>query len=99
MGSVTITREKAAWRDRARAYVVKINGVAAGSLKPGEMAVIPLEPGLHRVRVDLDWCSSPELSLSGAEEHALRCKAGGSALRAAFDTIFRPNKYISLEQD
>jgi hypothetical protein len=97
MGYVTITREKAPWRDRLRAYEVLLDDRKVGSLRSGETLNLRLEPGVHRLKLKLDWCSSPEFELDGSTEHLLHCKAGGSALMALIDIIFRPNKYISLE--
>lgn len=97
MGFVTITREKAPWRDRLRAYEVLLDGKSVGSLRAGGTLDLPLQPGVHRLQLKLDWCSSPEFELDGSTEHLLHCKPGGSALMALIDIIFRPNRYISLE--
>jgi hypothetical protein len=97
MGSITITREKARWRDRARAYKLKIDGAEAGEIRSGETLRVPLASGMHRVGLSLDWCTSPELQLSGDQDHVLRCAAGGNSLMAGIDVIFRPNRYIALE--
>jgi hypothetical protein len=97
MGSITLTREKARWRDRARAYKLKIDGVEAGAVRSGETLAVPLAPGMHRVQLALDWCTSPELQLDGDRDHALRCKAGGHSFMAGVDIVFRSDRYIALE--
>ena len=98
MGSITLTRDKARWRDRARAYKLNVDGVEVGAIRSGQTITVPLEPGMHRVALALDWCTSPELQLSGDADHALRCKAGGHSFMAGVDIIFRSNRYISLEK-
>ena len=98
MGSVTVSREKAAWRDRVRAYDLKVDGGKVGSVKSGSTLTVPLTPGTHIVRMTIDWCSSKELSLDGSMDHQLFCKAGGSSRSAILDILFGRNEYISLER-
>ena len=59
---------------------------------------VPLTPGMHRVRMTIDWCGSKELNLDGSMDHQLRCKANGSSLFVLFDIIFRTSDYIKLER-
>ena len=96
MGSVTIERQKAVWRDRARAYSVNIDGRRVGKLASGETATFALLPGPHKVRMKIDWCGSQSLTVDGREDTRLVCSAGGSSLLVIFDVLFRPGRYISL---
>ena len=97
MGVVTITREKARWRDRLRAYEVRIDGKNVASLTSGGTINVQLDPGVHKLQLALDWCSSAEFELDGSTDHLMHCKAGGSAVMALIDIVFRPKQYISLE--
>lgn len=45
MGSLTVTRRKAIWRDRLRAYAVMVGGLQAGEVKSGVSLTVPLERG------------------------------------------------------
>jgi len=98
MGSVTITRRKAVWRDRARAYSVVIGGRQVGKLKSGETATFNLIPGPHEVRMKIDWCGSPRVTVDGRADTRLVCDSNGNAFTVLFDIIFRAGHYISLNR-
>ncbi|MEO6388879.1 MAG: hypothetical protein ABIT16_08215 [Croceibacterium sp.] len=97
MGSVTVERRKAVWRDRARAYVVTIDGEPVGKLASGEKQTFPLTPGAHDVGMKIDWCGSPRVTVDGASDSRLVCDATGTALTVLFDIVFRAGNYISLK--
>jgi len=96
MGSVTIERRKAVWRDLVRAYVVTIDGQPVGKLSSGEQKSFALTPGPHEVRMTIDWCGSPRVTVDGAADTRLVCDANGIALTVLWDIIFRAGNYISL---
>ena len=96
MGSLTVIRDKALWRDRGRAYILMIDGETVGPLRSGETLSVSLAPGMRRVSLKIDWCGSPELLLDGSTDHTLHCKAGAG--KALTDILFRQNQYISLEK-
>ena len=97
MGSVTIERTKAIWRDRARAYSVNIDGRTVGKIASGERQTYDLALGPHEVRMKIDWCGSPAVIVDGANDTALVCEAGGNSFTAIWDLLFRTSQYISLE--
>lgn len=47
----------------------------------------------------VDWCGSPPIWVDGAADTRLVCDAGGNALLAMIDVLFRSDRYISLELD
>jgi hypothetical protein len=96
MGSVTVERRKAVWRDLFRPYVVTIDGQPRGKLSSGEQQTFPLTPGPHEVRMTIDWCGSPSVTVDGSADTRLVCDAGGGALTVLWDIIFRTGSYISL---
>jgi hypothetical protein len=98
MGSVTVERRKAMWRDLFRDYVVKVDGQPVGKLSSGERRTFPLTPGAHEVRMVIDWCGSPTVTVDGAADTRLVCDANGNAFTVLFDIVFRPRNYISLER-
>jgi len=81
-----------------RAYVVELDGVDMGSLRPGESLVFDLAPGKHSVRMLIDWCSSPTILIDGDQSTELVCKPGSSAFTALFDVFARSDRYIKLER-
>lgn len=98
MGTLTIERSTGFYRDRLRAYAVKINGERRGEIKHGETLTFELTAGDHSVRLAIDWCSSPKIVVAGDADTVLICKPASSAFMAIIDVLFRPTQYISLER-
>ena len=98
MGSVTIERRRAIWRDLFRSYVVTIDGVAVGNLRSGETKSFQLDPGPHEIHMKIDWCGSPTVTVEGADDTRLVCAANGTAFTVLPDIIARTRSYIALEK-
>ena len=99
MGTLTIARQKGGWRDRWRAYTIEINGHPVGKVKMGETTMVTLEPGMHDVRLTIDWCSSRTLTVSGDENRVLHCAPGGGAISALSDIVLDTEHYIALASE
>ena len=97
MGSVTIRRRKAVWRDRIRAYEVWIDGANVASLRSGESVTLPLEPGEHHCGMKIDWCTSRVIELDGAVDTVLECQAAGGSLFAIWSVTGGSQNYIDLQ--
>lgn len=97
MATLTIGRDAARWVDRARAYMIVIDGETGGTIDHGATVTLDLTPGPHRVRMMIDWCGSKELEISGDSDVVLRCWAAASPFTAELYVYFRPNRYIGLE--
>ena len=98
MGSVTIQRRRAIWRDLLRAYVVTIDGNDVGRLRSGEKRTFSLDPGNHDVRMKIDWCGSETVSVNGSSDTELVCDSNGTALTVLPQIIFSAGEYISLRR-
>ncbi len=98
MGSLTVIRRKAIWRDRLRAYAVMVDGVKVGEVSSGAGVTVPLAAGQHEVRMKIDWCGSPPVWIDGADDASLVCDAGGNSFMVLIDVLFRSDRYISLER-
>ncbi|MEO0872327.1 MAG: hypothetical protein AAFY19_10315 [Pseudomonadota bacterium] len=98
MGAVTIKRVSGFYRDLLRAYTIEINDTKVGTISRGESHEFDLPPGQHEVRLIIDWCSSPAMTVDGDRNTRLVCKPGSHALLGRFDLFFRQGKYISLER-
>ena len=96
MGTLTITRHKAGWRDLLRAYAIEIDGEKVGKIKRGHSFETELSPGEHSVCLKIDWCSSQTLQVSGDEDTQLHCAPGGTALTALPDIVIDTDHYITL---
>jgi hypothetical protein len=86
------------WRDRIRAYRVKIDGVQAGSLRAGETLDFAVSPGDHTVQVAIDWCTSPlrEVRVGDGQTAQLTCRSGGSSWEI-WQSLLTPGSYLRLE--
>jgi hypothetical protein len=98
MGRLTVRRDKVAWMDRLRAYTLVVDGEERGKLKQGETIEIELAPGLHHVRMQIDWAKSPVVTVRGEEDSTLRCVAAAHPLLALLYITIWSDRYITLER-
>ncbi len=89
--------------DRARAYEVRVDGVAVGTLRARQSITVPLPEGRHRLRIHIDWCSSNEVELDAAAGAHLAYACGSNlsgwrSLTAMFVVAFRPDTYLWLAE-
>jgi CHAT domain len=66
MAGIGVMRRSGEWMFGARGLSVVINGHVAGKLYLGQREIYNLPPGTHRVKVKLDWYSSPEVTVTVA---------------------------------
>ena len=98
-----IVRRGGGYADRLRAYTIKIDGVAQGSLKPNSSLTIPVAFGSHVLSAALDWCGSNEIVFEAkpAPQLLFECANNLRGWRlnlALFYVLFRRNQYLSLRQ-
>lgn len=78
-GTIVVSRPGNWHRDALRAYLIRVDGFAAGKVRKGRQITINVTPGLHRVRALIDWSGSPELEVhvdAGATAHLIVEPAG-----------------------
>jgi len=81
-----------------RAYTLLIDGAPRGAIKQGETLEVELTPGDHRVRMKIDWATSAELVVSGAQDVKLSCRSNANPfLILLYITLWR-GRYIRLER-
>jgi hypothetical protein len=96
VGRVVVARPRGGRRDRARRYVVKVDGVRAGTLTRDSSLELVLPVGEHRLQGRLDWCRSREVTLQvdpGAEI-CLTLEPAGNSLQMY--QMVLPQKYLKL---
>jgi hypothetical protein len=49
MASLVLTRQAGGWRDRARSYILMVDGAEVAWVRHGERLEILLEPGHHKI--------------------------------------------------
>ena len=100
VGSIVVSRDTAAWRDRARKYKLLVDGSVVGRLGQGETFAYAVQPGTHSVQMKIDWASSPKVDCSVEVDRTVQfvCGPGGPALSVtALLSLFRPGSYVRLE--
>jgi hypothetical protein len=92
-GTIVISRD----RDpsfSARGFNIRIDGVRAGRIRVGGVVELPVQPGLHRVQITVDWYASEPLDLDVHDGRRIELEAG---IGAFSDSFFRPRRYLRLE--
>jgi uncharacterized protein (DUF58 family) len=97
---LSVSRRPRGRADRRRAYAVEIDGSAVAAVRVGETVELVLAPGVHAVRMRVDWCSSRtlELELHDGDRAGVECRARrASPLLLVWMTIGFP-RYIGLRR-
>jgi hypothetical protein len=83
-----------------RTLTVLVDGEPRAKLGRGEARRIGLQPGRHRVRAKMDWCTSPELvvELAAGQNVSIRCASAGLLPAVAF-TFLAPERVFTLSQE
>jgi hypothetical protein len=100
MPFVKIHREKQ-YADYFRAYEIFVNDEKAGEIRAGASIILPLENGMSRIFLKIDWCRSNEveLILRDAETADLFCGNNTKVIFALYYILFAPNEYLWLKKD
>jgi hypothetical protein len=98
VGSIVVSRDMAAWRDRARKYKLLVDGSVVGRLAQGEVFTHPVEPGVHSVQMKIDWGSSPKVECSVKADRSVHLVCGPAGRAFSGDILFRPGRYVRLEE-
>jgi hypothetical protein len=96
---LVIRRVQHAWADRAREYRVLVDGQQRALLGNDATVQLPVTPGEHKVRMQIDWCRSRDLTVNirHGEIVRLECQANSNPLAMLlYITIWRAN-YIALK--
>lgn len=76
MATINIQRTSE-YNNRARDFIIYIDGQKAGTIANGETKEFTVPPGQHKVHAKIDWCSSRELSVNCDEPMAKTFSVGG----------------------
>jgi hypothetical protein len=100
LSSIEIWREAGHDRDRLRRYRVAVDGVQVGSVRAGETAVFPVEPGVHRVQISIAWCRSPTAEVEVPERGTVRlgCRPNPDLASALKAITTDRGRYIELSE-
>lgn len=80
----------------SRKYVIIINEVEVGSISSGEAFHYELEPGLHSVRLKIDWCKTAPVNfeVTDGKNTEVFCGANYTDWKANFMAFIKPNKWL-----
>jgi hypothetical protein len=100
MAEIVVHRRSALWQDRGRDYRIVIDGAHAGSVANGEKIRIAVAPGRHTVRMQIDWCWSPEVvvDVGTGMEHVFACGPNANPFLAVLYITLWKNKYLWLRE-
>jgi hypothetical protein len=96
--TITVSRSKGR-RNALRAYRVVVDGKAVARLRRGQMQVIAVGPGRHRLHARLDWwlrCPEVAVELGPGERAEFVCSARGGALEGGFLVESAPGRYLEF---
>jgi hypothetical protein len=99
MARIEIWREDK-FKDAARAYQAELDGQVIGKINRGESIGFDVQPGKHRLRLKIDWCSSPGLDFEIQTGQILKFSCGNNVpplLIFAYITFLR-DKYLWLSR-
>ncbi|TXL65683.1 hypothetical protein FHP05_06050 [Cerasibacillus terrae] len=98
---IEIKRE-AGWADRLRKYKVILDEEEVGSIGPRGTFEYPINPGLHTLYLQIDWCRSEKLEFESQNNEILKFKCGGLSnfkfLTIIWYITFRRNRYLWIKQ-
>jgi hypothetical protein len=97
---ISLRRQPGFYRDRLRAYRVRIDGNPVGEIAAGETKDFFVPSGEHRIRLSLDGIfTSREIALRmrEGEPAEFSCRPSASTIVSLVLTWVRPHRYIRLE--
>ena len=98
---IEIKRE-ASWADRLRKYKVILDDKEIGSIGERETFTYPINPGLHTLYLQIDWCESNILEFEIGDNEVLTFTCSGLNNIKFFAILwyitFRRNSYLSIKQ-
>ena len=72
-----IIKRTSEYNNRLRDYQLFLDGNKVGTIANGQTASFETNPGQHTVVAKIDWCSSPELTLTLKETDQKQLTVGG----------------------
>ena len=98
-----LTRDSG-YADKARDYIVLLNGQRIGEIGDGEQRVFDIPAGSHELSLKIDWCTSNTLSLNVAQGKRFCCQCGSNLrglklFTALYYATLGYKRYLWLAQD
>ncbi len=99
MAKIKVSRTKE-FRDYLRAYEITLNDSLLGTVKAGETELFDINPGIYRIKLKIDWCSSEEITFEVSNDEIINFTCGNNAnfITALYFLFFNPNNYLWLKR-
>jgi hypothetical protein len=96
--TIVITRKRGGWRDRARSYLVMVDGRPAAKIRHGQRVELPVPAGQHELFLKIAWCRSRSFTFDARPEQAVefRCEPGGPPSAGLRQVLADTDAYIRL---
>jgi hypothetical protein len=96
--TIVVSRKYGGWRDRARSYVILVDGEPVAKIKHGQRVELPVAGGPHELFLKISWCQSRSFTFDArpAEVVEFFCEPGGPASAGLRDVLGGPDRYIRL---
>ena len=76
MATISITRPREI-NNSLRDYIIFIDGHKAGNIANGKTKYFETTPGVHLITAKIDWCSSPDTTITIRDNETKILKVGG----------------------
>lgn len=98
--TLRVTREGLGVELRRGQFEISVDGKSAGSVKYGETAETPLEPGRHTLRIRVGRYSSRDCSFDATGSEIVRFRCHGAMVWPRYvASLVKPDLGISLKRE
>ena len=96
--AIVVSRKRGGWRDRARSYVILVDGKPISKIKHGQRVELPIPHGQHELLLKIAWCTSRSFTFDVQPGGVVEffCEPGGPASAGLQDVLGNTDQYIRL---
>lgn len=94
---IVLRRVRSKQKDVFRDYKIELDGKVVASIANDTTVHVPATPGAHKLRVTIDWCSSPTIDVNLAANETQRFECGPASLfLVLLHVTFMRDRYLWL---
>ena len=96
-----ILRRTSQWQNKFRKIGIYLDNENIGTISDGDTRVFSVEPGLHTLKVKIDWCSSRDFNFSLTENDSKTLQISGARAANLFSVYylaFAANDYLQIRE-
>ncbi len=100
---ITVTVQRGtSYADRLRDYQLELDGVVIGRVSRESSLTVQVQPGRHRLRAKIDWCSSNTVTFEAADNETVVFDVASSLqgwrVVGALFALFAPRRWLTLQR-